>query len=180
MPFSNWKIVAGIVVLCAIAGTLFATRHFPSDGTAIQLRVLANEGGVSMRSDAAYGTFFLGSTCVSSAGEVKILSVEPLQSVGGGEISDVSAFPFSQLGGRAGADLKRLRSLPQFKGSRMVSEVCPKHGAVETQLAVEIHNPSKQDAVVRGLQFRYESGGKVRAVEVPLVVGLCRSSNPCE
>jgi hypothetical protein len=135
--------------------------------------------GESMLTQRPYGTFYLGSICLSHAGEATILSITPVTSHGRAEFTDFSTFPFDQLGGRPGSDIKRLRTLPQFHGLRTVTAKCRKARFNHTQLAVEIHNPSTGNAFARGMKITYESSGKRRSIVADFDIGLCRTESGC-
>lgn len=179
MTTSNMRIVWVALTGVVVAGSLAFLRSTdtPIVGTAPpRLEVGAGDGGSALTSDKPYGTFYIGPLCLSKPGKAKILSVEPISVSGDAEITNFSTFPMGQLTGKYALAPDRLNQLSQFKGSDDVSETCDSSEMAETQLAIEVHNPGDDDAVVQGFRTRYESAGKVHVATTPFWVGLCRSA----
>jgi DNA-binding transcriptional regulator of glucitol operon len=172
--------LAVLVLVVAVAIAVVAVQFSRNSSSTAKVELLADGVGVAMQSDKPYGTFYLGSVCLAGKGEAEIVEIEPIKKSGPIEVSNFSAFPFSQLGSSPGADLKPLDQLPQFKGSRKITESCGRGDAAETQLALEVHVNGPEDGVVRGLRIRSRSGGKTSTTESSVIVGLCRSEKPCE
>ncbi len=164
-----------IVLLLGLAVVVSRVVRAVADQDGPRLVVPDSTTGQSMASDGDYATFIIGDVCLTEAGTATITGVEPLRSVNGAELTDFVVFPWSQLGSRPAGDVERLRQLAQFDGVETVTEICEPSTPVESQLAVEIHDPGTAQGGVfaDGLRVSYSLGDHDGEVELHYQVGLC-------
>ncbi|WP_019145997.1 hypothetical protein [Aeromicrobium massiliense] len=166
----RWAAVLLVLVVVAGAG-VGAVRASSSEDDPPALRS-GSGGGLATTADVPFASFLLGDLCSRTDRSVEVVQVEAVRARGDAVITDFSIHPFGV--GPTGLEHKRLRDVPDYRGSRTVTTLCSDEQLGQSTLSVEVHRPGAEDAVVNGLRLWYRDGDGLRSVDDPDVdVAIC-------
>ncbi len=128
-------------------------------------------GAVSAPGENQYYFFASGQVCLDGEGSAKIISVEPVGSHGGLQVTDFAVLPHPSTE-RMGADPGRLRDDEAYSGPKTIAEVC-KSGTSTSELYLELLKPRKEDAWAREFDLKYEIDDHQGSTRIQLGLGIC-------
>ena len=130
---------------------------------------------VEARGADQYVSLIVAEVCLSRQGSVELVGVEPVETVGGFEVTDFVMVSWKDDDDVIpGYENRRLDRVPRYAaGNRTLKHVCDSGRGGPAHIVVEAHKPGVESASAQGFIATYRSGGELRKVRIDWAQKLC-------